>query len=291
MSWRERFGMSGPPLPRGAAGETFFDQGPHFQRLARVFAWLAAEPGIGVVTGEPGVGKTSAMRHLCRALRQHEHRVVYLADTTVKPLDLYRMLAAELGLKPGPRAQIVGDIKRALVTLVEQRGVVPLLILDDAQALRDEVLHELHSLTTLDFDDREYLTLWLVGHPRLDRRLQLQQHAALAQRVVAYTQLSASTDPALFAAMLDHALAVVGAPHDLVTPDARELLLRASRGIPRLVSHILRISLILADDRNMNALDLSIVTAATKLLRLDPPAPVVTPPPKPRFDRDPRSRG
>ena len=22
MSWRERFGMSGPPLPRGAAGET-----------------------------------------------------------------------------------------------------------------------------------------------------------------------------------------------------------------------------------------------------------------------------
>ena len=59
MSWRERFGMSGPPLPRGAAGETFFDQGPHFQRLARVFAWLAAEPGIGVVTGEPGVGKTS----------------------------------------------------------------------------------------------------------------------------------------------------------------------------------------------------------------------------------------
>ena len=231
------------------------------------------------------------MRHLCRALPQHEHRVVYLADTTVKPLDLYRMLAAELGLRPGPRAQIVGDIKRALVTLVDQRGVVPLIILDDAQALRDEVLHELHALTTLDFDDREYLTIWLVGHPRLDRRLHLQQHAALAQRVVAYTQLSASTDPGLFGAMLDHALAVVGAPPDLVTPDARELLLRASRGIPRLISYILRISLIVADERSINNLDLSIVTAATKLLRLDPPAPVLAPPPKPRFDRDPRSRG
>ena len=46
------------------------------------------------------------------------------------------MLAAELGLRPGPRAQIIGDIKRALVTLVDQRGVVPLIILDDAQALR-----------------------------------------------------------------------------------------------------------------------------------------------------------
>ncbi|MDQ3125003.1 MAG: ATP-binding protein [Pseudomonadota bacterium] len=50
--------------------ETFFDGDPHFQRLARVFAWLAPEPGIGVVTGEPGVGKTSAVRHLCRTLPQ-----------------------------------------------------------------------------------------------------------------------------------------------------------------------------------------------------------------------------
>lgn len=290
MSWRERFGMSGPPLPRGAAGETFFEQDPHFQRLARVFAWLAAEPGIGVVTGEPGVGKTSAMRHLCRELPQHEHSVVYLADTTVKPLDLYRMLASELGLRPSPRAQIVSDIKRALVTLVDQRGVVPIIVLDDAHALRDDVLHELHGITSLDFDGRESLTVWLVGHPRLDRRLRLQQHAALAQRVVAYTQLSASTDPAVFGAMLDHALAAASAPPDLVTPEARELLLRASRGISRLVSHLLRISLLLADERGLGSIDLPIVTAATILLHLDPPTPAVMPPPKPRFDRGPRSR-
>jgi MSHA biogenesis protein MshM len=290
MTWRERFNMSGPPLPRDAAGETFFDQGPHFQRLARVFAWLTAEPGIGVVTGEPGVGKTSAMRHLCRALPLHEHRVVYLGDTTVKPLDLYRMLATELGLRPSPRAQIVGDIKRALVTLVDERGVVPIVILDDAHALRDDVLHELHGLTSLDFDGREYLTVWLVGHPRLDRRLRLQQHAALAQRVVAYTQLSATADPELFGAMLDHALAVAAAPPGLIARDARELLLSASRGIPRLVSHLLRISLILADERDQPAIDPSIVTAAIALLHLNPPTPTIMPPTKTRFDRGPRSR-
>jgi MSHA biogenesis protein MshM len=290
MTWRERFNMSGPPLPRDAAGETFFDQGPHFQRLARVFAWLTAEPGIGVVTGEPGVGKTSAMRHLCRALPLHEHRVVYLGDTTVKPLDLYRMLATELGLRPSPRAQIVGDIKRALVTLVDERGVVPIVILDDAQALRDDVLHELHGLTSLDFDGREYLTVWLVGHPRLDRRLRLQQHAALAQRVVAYTQLSATADPALFGAMLDHALAAAAAPPGLIARDARELLLSASRGIPRLVSHLLRISLILADERGQARHRPPIVTAATALLHLEPPTPAIMPPTKPRFDRGPRSR-
>jgi MSHA biogenesis protein MshM len=289
MSWRERFNMSGPPLPRGAAGDTFFDQDPHFQRLARVFAWLAAEPGIGVVTGEPGVGKTSALRHLCRSLPQHEHHIVYLSDTSVKPLDIYRMLATELGLRPSPRAQIIGDIKRALVTLVDERGLVPILVLDDAQVLRDDVLHELHGLTSLDFDGREYLTLWLIGHPLLDRRLRLQQHAALAQRVVAHTILTAKADPALVGAMLDHGLAAAAAPPGMLTPEARELILRATRGIPRLISHLLRISLILADERGQASIDLAIVTAATILLHLEPPKPAVLPL-KPRLDRDPRSR-
>lgn len=200
------------------------------------------------------------------------------------------MLAAELGLRPGPRAQIVGDIKRALVTLVDERGVVPIIVLDDAQALRDEVLHELHGLTSLDFDGRDYLTVWLVGHPRLDRRLRLQQHAALAQRVVAYTQLTAKTDPALVNAMLDHGLAAAAAPPDLITPEAREMLIRATRGIPRLISHILRISLILADERGQSSIDPAIVNTATILLHLEAPKPIVMPLPKPRSDRDSRSR-
>ncbi|MBK8265680.1 MAG: ATP-binding protein [Nannocystis sp.] len=165
MTWRERFGMHTAPLPRGAAGESFFERDPHYQRLARAFCWLATEPGLGVLTGEPGVGKSAAIRHLCRALHPDEHRVLYLSDCAVKPLDLYRMLAAELGLRPSARAQIVADIKRALVTLVDERGIVPVVVLDEAQGLRDELLHELHGLCSLDFDGRDYLTLWLVGHP------------------------------------------------------------------------------------------------------------------------------
>ena len=82
----------GLPLPRGAVGESFFEGDPHYQRLAQAFAWLASEPGIGVLTGEPGVGKTSAIRHLCRALPASEHRVVYLNQGPV--FREYRMITA-----------------------------------------------------------------------------------------------------------------------------------------------------------------------------------------------------
>jgi hypothetical protein len=184
-----------------------------------------------------------------------------------------------------------GDLKQALVSLVDERGIVPVIVLDDAQGLRDELLRELHGLTSLDFDGRDYLTVWLVGHPLLARRLRLQQHAALAQRIVWYAPMFAKTDPQLFGAMLDHGLTAAVAPSDLITSDARDLILRVSRGIPRLISHLLRISLVLADERGLSSIDVSVVNSAAIVLHLESTRPPVVPPPKPRFDRDSRSRG
>ena len=46
-----------------------------------VCAGLAAEPGLGVLTAEAGLGKTTLMRHLCDQLPAPEHRIVYLCDT------------------------------------------------------------------------------------------------------------------------------------------------------------------------------------------------------------------
>ena len=101
----------------------------------------------------------------------------------------------------------------------------------------------------------------------------------------------AKTDPQLFGAMLDHGLTAAAAPPDLITSDARDLILRVSRGIPRLISHLLRISLLLADERGLSSIDVSIVNSAAIVLHLESTRPAVVPPPKPRFDRDARSRG
>lgn len=55
MSPRLRFGLRTLPLPR-AAGKHFFADDDALRRLARVFEWLAAEPGLAGATGGTGVG-------------------------------------------------------------------------------------------------------------------------------------------------------------------------------------------------------------------------------------------
>ena len=110
--YRHRFSLTANPLGKDAQGKTFFDKTPAYQKLKRRFAQLAEEPGLGLLTAEPGVGKTAAIRNLCAQLPRPDYLVLYLCDTSVSPLDLYRTLALELGVRPCTAAPSCGPISR-----------------------------------------------------------------------------------------------------------------------------------------------------------------------------------
>src|SRR5438105_11499018 len=136
--YHQRFGLTGHPLPKDAQGKTFFDKSPGFKKLERAFRQLIADPGLGVLTADAGVGKTAAMRNLCAQLPKPDYLVLYLCDTQVSSLDIYRQLARELGLRPSHRrAQLAADIKQALCHMVDERGIAPVLVIDQAQQLAE----------------------------------------------------------------------------------------------------------------------------------------------------------
>lgn len=253
--YRQRFGLAGHPLPKDAQGKTFFDRSPGYKKLERAFRHLVEDPGLGVLTADAGVGKTAAMRHLCAQLPKPDYLVVYLCDTAVAPLDLYRTLATEMGVRPSHRrAELWTTIKTTLVHLVDERGTAPVIILDEAQHLSDRFLIDLSGFLNFAFDSRDLLTMWLVGLPPLARHLRMQQHAPLAMRVVHQVHLDA-LDREVFNALIDHALKAAGATQTLLADPARELLFRASRGLPRVASHLLRRALREAHDRNQTFID------------------------------------
>ena len=253
--YRQRFGLSSHPLPKNAQGKTFFDKGPGYKKLERAFRQLVDDPGLGVLTAEAGVGKTAAIRNLCAQLPRPDHLVLYLCDTAVAPLDLYRTLANELGVKPSHRrAQLWTDIKKAVLHMVDERGSSPLIVLDEAQHLSDAFLIDLSGFLNFAFDSRDLITLWLVGLPVLARHLRLQLHAPLAMRVVHQVHLE-PLERDLFGAMIDHGLKAAGATQSVLADPARELLFRASRGVPRAASDLLRRALREAHERNQTFID------------------------------------
>jgi type II secretory pathway predicted ATPase ExeA len=268
-SYRSRFGLAHHPLPRDASGKSFYDQTEGYQHLEMYFQELLDEPGLGVLTAEPGVGKTAAVRNLCDQLPEPDFKTLYLCDTAVSAFDLYRTLALELGVKPSHRrAQLWWDLKRAITHLALEQHTLPVLVLDEAQLLSDRFLVDLCGFLNFAFDRRTLLTVWLVGLPALEARLRMQHHAPLASRIVGHVRLEPLGHDD-FKALVDHAVRVAGSKDKLLTDSAFEILWRASHGVPRAASRLLRASLREAHRKNQNLVDDHAITAAID--ELSPP--------------------
>lgn len=267
-TYRKRFGLAHDPLPRDTVGKSFYADDEHYERLRRTFSYLAAEPGLGLLTGDAGAGKTAALRNLCDALPEPEYRIVYICDTSVTPAAVYRNLAAALGLSPERhRDALWRQLKVTIEHLVDAEAVIPILVIDEAQHLPDSFFLDLAGFLNRNFDRRELLTVWLVGLPSLAARLGMRQHAALASRVVS-TNVMPPRGREGFVAMVDHGLKVAGAKTKLLSDQALEQLWRVSHGLPRHASRLLRTSLMLAHERDQSFVDDRVMLDACDELQL-----------------------
>jgi type II secretory pathway predicted ATPase ExeA len=253
--YRQRFGLHSHVFPQAACGKTFTET-DRFAKLQTRFERLSADPGLGVLTAEAGLGKTTAMRHLCAQLPRPDYEVVYVCDTATSPLAFYRQLAQDLGLDAHHRRdQLWRDIKETILHLVDDKGTRPVIVCDEAQHLSDRFLSDLAGFLNFTFDSRNPLVFWLVGQPALRARLGMQVHAALDSRVAARVTLEPITTREEFSDYLETGLQAAGATSKIVAEPARELLFRASRGVPRRVAYLLREALYLCHEREQNFLD------------------------------------
>jgi len=194
--------------------------------------------GIGLLTGEVGAGKTTVCRHVTAGLHPGLYRVYYVSLSTGNVLDMYKCIAWELGL-PTERSRATARraIRDEISRLVQEAKQLPVLIVDDAQHLRNDVLEDLRLLTSFAMDADNRLCLLLVGLTELRRRLTMAVHESLSQRLVVRHHLAGLARDEL-ENYLTHRLRLAGAEAPIFTPPAIEALFQASRGLPRKINRI-----------------------------------------------------
>ena len=248
----QHFGLRHPPLGKELTEP--WDDGA-LAHLAERFQWLLQAPGIGLLTGEPGVGKTAALRHLTQSLNPHRYQVIYQAETDFGRLDIYRGLARALGLEPGyRRAQLWRDIKARIHELSDSKQVTPLWIIDEAQNLPPEFFRDFPAFLNFAFDSRDLISVWLIGHPALAQVLDRAPYAALASRIQIRLQLKPVIERERFRQLIVHALHSAGCQHTLLADSGMEILRQACKGLPRQAGRILRTAMRLAVPKGLNHL-------------------------------------
>jgi type II secretory pathway predicted ATPase ExeA len=88
-----------------------------------------------------------------------------------------------------PLKQIRSEVSR----LCAENRLRPVPIVDEAHHLRTDLLEDLRLLTNYAMDSENRLTLVLVGHPELRRRMSMAALDALAQRIVVRTNVRGLT--------------------------------------------------------------------------------------------------
>jgi type II secretory pathway predicted ATPase ExeA len=111
------FGLKRPPSDRQLSADQLFHT-PALDELHSRLEYLVKTRSLGLLTGEPGSGKSTALRRLRDSLHPEKVRAVYLHDTAVNPADFFRQLALELGLVPRwSRTMAFRDVQQEIVRL------------------------------------------------------------------------------------------------------------------------------------------------------------------------------
>lgn len=161
------------------------------------------------------------------------YRLFYVTLSTGNVLDMYKAIIWQLGIPvERSRASAYRTIHTEISRLVLESKIYPVLVVDEAHHLRNEVLEDLRLLTNYAMDSERRLCLLLVGLPELRRRLKMAVHESLSQRIVVRYHLSGLTREET-PAYLSHRLQLAGSSLPLFEPAAVEALFQATQGLPR----------------------------------------------------------
>ena len=235
--YQRHFAFTRLPFETPVHTDELFESNPRREAEARLHHLIELR-GIGLLTGETGSGKTTVCRHVTSSLHPGLYRVYYVSLTTGNVLDMYKSIAWELGLPTETfRATAYRAIQTEITRLVREAKQLPVLVIDEAQHLRDDVLEDLRLLTNFAMDSENRLCLLLVGLTELHRRLSMAVHESLTQRLVVHHHLNGLERDELDA-YLSHRLRRAGCELPLFEPPAVEALFQSARSLPRLINRI-----------------------------------------------------
>lgn len=189
------------------------------KRLCWRVEHVVMDGGFAMITGEPGSGKSIALRQLQAHLSDiPELKVRVLARPQSHIRDFYREMGDIFGvdLKLGNRFGSFTTLRAQWLSHIKSSLLRPVLLIDEAQETPDEVLSELRLLSSIDLDSKTILAVVLAGDSRLPGKLRSAALLPLESRIRVRHHLD-KRPPEEMAHILTEILAAAGA-ESLLTP-------------------------------------------------------------------------
>ena len=263
--FRARFGFHAMPFTRELSVKDRYRSQTQEQTLKHLKQVVGDRMSAALIA-PAGSGKTTLLRTLLAALPESRYRASYLKVTDLSKRDFCRELSHALGLeRAGTYPMLVRRLQEHLEQAFTQEAVRWVVVLDEAQEFRPDVLGILRILTNFEMDSRLVVSLIVSGQPPLDGLLDREALRAVTDRLALRARLSLLSTRELDE-YIRHRCTIAGAKKFPFDGDAVTAIFEMARGNLRATDRLALKSLQLAHDAGDDLVNLNHITAARALL-------------------------
>ena len=239
-----------------------------FKLLKSRLNYVKDNKTMSLITGNPGMGKTFAIRSFFNELNKNLYKVIYICMSTVTTYEFYKQLCYELGIDPPhKKIDMFKEIQEQIKILSKDKSINLIIVLDEAQYLKTEILNDLKMLLNFDLDSKNYVSLILVGQPILNSILRRNIFEALNQRItISYNMVGISKEE--LKEYINSRISLAHGNNGIFNEQAFEAIYNACGGSLRVVNNIVNKSLIIGKNKDSQTIDSDIILEAANELAL-----------------------
>ena len=267
MDYITRFGLDFNPFIKNS--KDIIIETNEYKEIRHRLEYLLKNKGFGVITGGPGRGKTTAIRHWASGLSKSLYKVVYISLSTLTVSEFYKQLATELGLEAKPKKSDNHKlIQEEINRYAFEKRITPIFIFDEANYITNGVLNDLKMFFNFDMDSKDRAIVLLTGLPQLNNNLRLTANEPLRQRIIMnYSMENLSKEECRN--YIEERLLAAKATKGIFEGAAIEAIINSSNGIPRVINKICDTSLFVANHKNLDLIDIDIIMQASNEIELE----------------------
>ena len=264
MKYTSYYGMESNPFIKEEKLKGIYESEEYKEGYSRL-EYLRDIKGIGLITGIPGVGKTSLLRKFEENLNKEKYNVIYISITNIGKFEFMSMICKELGIDTGNcymnnlKRRIQGTIKKEK----EEYGKETIIIIDNAEKLTREMILDMNYLYEFDYNSIDYTSIILCGNEEIRVELTKKIYESLRQRILCMYKMSGLTKDEV-EEYIKTRLLLVNQTNDIFTKAAINALINASHGIIRKLNTLINLSLMIGYENQKQKIDEEIIRMAVE---------------------------
>ncbi|BBO79138.1 hypothetical protein DSCW_65550 [Desulfosarcina widdelii] len=231
----------------------------HREALSTLKYGVMDNKGFLLLTGDVGTGKTTLINRLVEDIQDKAY-TAKIPDPGLSKYDFFRMVSRYFGLpiEVRTKSDFLEPFSRFLNDAHKERKSV-LLLIDEAQRLKHDLMEEIRLLSNLEHQDAKLLNIFFVGQNEFNEILMQPENRALMRRITITYNID-PLDPTETCEYIRHRLKTAGAGYEIFSSAAMEEVYAFSNGFPRQINIICDLAMFFASQVSQRTISRKIVS-------------------------------